>query len=137
MLALRSLRQHATTIENNARLRIPCPDAKNLAAHQKCASRIHIHDKVPGRRLTFVKRTVTGRARADTGNVKEGVNSPESVQARNNGIPYCKLVTDIRGSETCLIKSCRQSFAFVCINADNKHWIVGCPQARRRGRDSR
>jgi len=84
-----------------------------------------------------VKRAVTGRARADAGNIENRVNSPESIQARNNGILHGNLVTDIRGSETCLSESCRYSFAFLCIDADKKHWIFGRPQARRSGRDSR
>jgi len=84
-----------------------------------------------------VKRTIPGRARANTGDIEEGVNPPESIQARNNGIPYGKLITDIRGSKTCLAESCHYSFAFVCVDADNKYWILGCPQARRSGCDSR
>jgi hypothetical protein len=84
-----------------------------------------------------VKRAVTGSARADTGNIKERVNSPESIQAPSNGIPHCKLVTDISGSETYLTKGCRQSLTFVCVDADYKYRIICSPQARRSGRDSR
>jgi hypothetical protein len=84
-----------------------------------------------------VKRTVTGGARANTGNVEEGINSPKSIQARSNGIPHCKLVTDIRGSKTCLTEGCCHSLAFICVATDDKHGIFGSPKARRSGRDSR
>jgi hypothetical protein len=82
-----------------------------------------------------VKRTVTGRARANTGNIEEGVNSPKSIQARSNGIPHCKLVTDIRGSKTCLTEGCCHSFRFIGVDTDDKHWVFGSPKARRSGRD--
>jgi hypothetical protein len=84
-----------------------------------------------------VKRTVTGGAPANTGNIEEGVNSPESIQASSNGIAHCKLVPDISGSKTSLAKGCCHSFAFVCVDADDKHWIFGSPLARRCCRDSR
>jgi hypothetical protein len=42
-----------------------------------------------------VKRAIAGRARADTGNVEESVNSPESVQARSNSIPDGRLIAYI------------------------------------------
>jgi hypothetical protein len=80
---------------------------------------------------------IPGRACANAGDIKEGIDSPESIQACSHGIPHCKLVTDIRGSETRFTKRCRQSFAFVWLDADNKHWIFSCPQARRSGRDPR
>jgi len=84
-----------------------------------------------------VKRTVTGSARTNTCNIEDGVNSPESIQTRNNGIPHGNLVTDIRGGKTCLTQGCCHSFAFICVDADDKHWIIGSPQARRSGRNSR
>ena len=84
-----------------------------------------------------MKRTVTGIARADTGNIEEGVNFSKSIQARSNGIPHGQLVTDIRGSKTCLTEACCHSFAFICVDTDDKHWIFGSPKARRGGRDSR
>jgi len=84
-----------------------------------------------------MKRTVTGIARADTGNIEEGVNSPESIQAGHHGIPHGKLVTDIRGGKICLSKGGCRSFAFFGVDANDKHWILGSPKARRSGRDSR
>jgi hypothetical protein len=74
-----------------------------------------------------VKRAISGRARANAGNIKEGINSPESIQACQHGIPHGKFVADIGRSETCLAKRGRQSFAFVWIDADNEHRIFGCP----------
>jgi hypothetical protein len=96
---------------------------------------MHVHDEVPSRGLAFVKRAVPGSARADAGNIKEGINPPELSQTCSNGIPHGNFITNICGSETCLIKSCRKGFAFGCIDANNKHGIFGPPQTGRGGRD--
>jgi hypothetical protein len=84
-----------------------------------------------------MKRAVTSRSRADPGNIKNGINFPEPIQARGDGTAHCSLVTDIGGREISLWKRCCQTFAFFGIDADDKHWIFGAPRAGRSGRDSR
>jgi hypothetical protein len=84
-----------------------------------------------------MKRTITCRASTNAGNIKEGVNSSESIQTCSYRVSHSDLVTDIRDSETRLSNVCSQSFAFLCIVADHKHRIFGGPQASCSGRNSR
>jgi len=74
-----------------------------------------------------VKRAITSRACADTRNVEECVNSPESVQARSNSIPNRRLNAYICDRETRFAKFRRQGTAFLLVYPDDEHWIFGCP----------
>src|SRR5262249_30311990 len=115
VLRLWPLRQHTSTIKNCAGLRILCPEAEDLAAHQKCAFCIDLHGKVPGGRVTFVKRTVTSGASADPSDIKKGVNSPKPLQACNHRSSHHSFVTDICDGKRCFMNVCRHCLTFVAV----------------------
>jgi hypothetical protein len=74
-----------------------------------------------------VKRAITGRARANTGDVEESINSPESFQARSNRFLNCKLIADIGCSEACFTQACGQGTAFLLVDPNDKHRVFGRP----------
>jgi hypothetical protein len=74
-----------------------------------------------------MKRAITSRSRADTRDVEERVNSPESLQARRNRIPNRGLIAHVCDREARFAQLRRQGTAFLLVDPYDKHWMFGCP----------
>jgi hypothetical protein len=74
-----------------------------------------------------VKRAITDGARANTGNVEESVNSPESIEACSNRISKGGLIAHVCLSEARFAQFCRQGTTFLRVDPNDKDWIFGCP----------